>query len=187
MINFYQKDIALSALDSKSCVCVCTYTMCQEQTLCMFYTCKVRTFDKEWTHSRFAVGFSLRFGLVILDNPGIDHKIMGWPESALGIDIISRIILYMNKSPLLVKITYILISASHAKCWPFKYWWSAFSSKVCKKILVRPWWRSYVCVCVCVCMCVCVCVCVHCLSKKQILGTLNSPPLFSYTAERGDF
>ncbi len=58
-------------------VCVCAYTMCQERTLCMFYTCEVRTFDHEWTHSRSAVGFSYRFGLVILENPGIDHKIMG--------------------------------------------------------------------------------------------------------------
>ncbi len=63
----------------------------------------------------------------------------------------------MNKTPLLVKITCILVSTSHDKCWPFKYCWSALSSKVCKKIRVRPWWRSYVCVCVCVCMCVCVC------------------------------
>ncbi len=66
------------------CVCVCvhmrarvrTYTMCQEWTLCMFYTCEVRTFDQEWTHLKSAVGFSLRFGLVILENIGIDHKIM---------------------------------------------------------------------------------------------------------------
>ncbi len=56
------------------CVCVwggCTYTMCQERTLCMFYTCEVQTFDQGWTHSRSAVGFSLRFGLVFLENPGI--------------------------------------------------------------------------------------------------------------------
>ncbi len=59
-------------------VCVCTYMMwmCQERTLCIFYTCEVRTFDQEQTHSRSAVSFSLRFGLVILGNPGIDHKIM---------------------------------------------------------------------------------------------------------------
>ncbi len=55
----------------------------------------------------------------------------------------------MNKSSLLVKITYILVSTSHAKYWPLKYWWSALSSKVCKKIQVRPWWRSYVCLFVC--------------------------------------
>ncbi len=61
------------------CVCVClfAYTMCQERTLCMFYTCKVQIFDQERTHSRSAVGFSLRFGFVTLENPGIDHKIMG--------------------------------------------------------------------------------------------------------------
>ncbi len=58
-------------------VCVRTYTMCQERTLCMFYTCEVRTFDQERTHSRSAVSFNLRFGLVTLENPGIDHKIMG--------------------------------------------------------------------------------------------------------------
>ncbi len=50
----------------------------------------------------------------------------------------------MNKSSLLVKIIYILVTTSHAKCWPFKYWWSALSSKLCKKIRVRPCWRSYI-------------------------------------------
>ncbi len=61
------------------CVCVCVYTdtMCQEWTLCMFYTSEVRTFDQERTHLRSAVGFNLRFGLVTIENPGIDHKIMG--------------------------------------------------------------------------------------------------------------
>ncbi len=58
----------------------------------------------------------------------------------------------MNKSSLLVKITYILVSMSHVTCWPFKYWWSALSSKACKKIQVRPQWRSYMYVCVCVCL-----------------------------------
>ncbi len=37
---------------------VCTYTVCQERTLCMFCTCEVRTFDKGRTHSRSAVGFT---------------------------------------------------------------------------------------------------------------------------------
>ncbi len=60
----------------------------------------------------------------------------------------------MNKSLLLVKITYILASISHAECWPFKYWWSALSSKVCKKIWVYGEVTS-------VCVCVCVCVCIH--------------------------
>ncbi len=101
----YSTEIAKYLCALCVCVCVCTYTMCQEQTLCMFYTCKVRTFDQERTHPRSTVGFSIRFGLVILEKPGIDHKIMGWPESALGIEIISQIILYMNKNPLLVKIT----------------------------------------------------------------------------------
>ncbi len=56
--------------------CVCTYMMCQERTLYMFYTCEVQTFDQERTHLRSALGFSLKFGLVILENPCIDHKIM---------------------------------------------------------------------------------------------------------------
>ncbi len=55
------------------CVCVCvharTYTMCQERTLCMFYTCEVQTFDQELTHLGSVVGLSLRFGLVTLENP----------------------------------------------------------------------------------------------------------------------
>ncbi len=38
---------------------------------------QLRTFDQERTHSRSAVGFNLRFGLVTVENPGIDHKIMG--------------------------------------------------------------------------------------------------------------
>ncbi len=54
------------------CVCVCVFdTMCQEQTLCMYSPCQERT------HSMSVVGFGIRFGLVILKNPGIDHKIMG--------------------------------------------------------------------------------------------------------------
>ncbi len=122
----------------------------------MFYTCEVRTFDQGQTHSRSAVGFSLRFGLVTLENSGIDHKIIGvaWVRSWYRNYFLNHFtILYMNKSSLLVKITYILVSTSHAKFWPFKYWWSALSSKVCKKIRVRPWWRSCVCVCVCACTC----------------------------------
>ncbi len=69
--------------DKNLLVCVYTYTMCQERILCMFYTCEVRTFNQEQTHSRFAVGFNLRFELVILENLGIDHKIMGvaWVRS----------------------------------------------------------------------------------------------------------
>ncbi len=55
----------------------CTYTMCQERTSCMFYTCEVQTFNQERTHSTSPVGFNLRFGLVTLEDPGIDKKIMG--------------------------------------------------------------------------------------------------------------
>ncbi len=32
--------------------------------------------------------------------------------------------LSINKSPLSVKTSYITARISHAKCWPFKYWWS---------------------------------------------------------------
>ncbi len=60
----------------------------------------------------------------------------------------------MNKSLLLVKITYILVSTSHAKWWPFKYCWrSVLSSKGYKEIPPPPRGWS-VCVCVCVCVCV---------------------------------
>ncbi len=61
-----------------------------------------------------AVSFGIRFGLVILENPGTDHKIMGY-ESALGIEIISRIILTMNESPLLIKTAHIPVRTSRAK------------------------------------------------------------------------
>ncbi len=57
--------------------------------------------------------FGFSFGLVILETPGIDHKIIQ-PESALGIESISLIILYMNESLLLVKIAYIPVHTSHA-------------------------------------------------------------------------
>ncbi len=74
-------------------VCVCvrlhahTYTTRQERTLCMFCTCQERhvnvlympraDFQQGWTHSMSAVGFGFSFGLVILENPGIDPKIIG--------------------------------------------------------------------------------------------------------------
>ncbi len=77
-------------------------------------------------------------------------KLWGSPEFTLGIKIISWIILYMNQNPLLFKTSYIPVHISHPKCRLFKYWWSALSSKVCKKIQVRSWWRSYTCVYACV-------------------------------------
>ncbi len=43
---------------------------------------------------------------------------------------------------LLVKTAYIPDHTPHTKCWPFKYWWSALSSKVCQKIWVHSWWSS---------------------------------------------
>ncbi len=45
--------------------------MCQEQTVCIYCPCQERT------HSMSAVGFGIKFGQLILENPGIDHKIMG--------------------------------------------------------------------------------------------------------------
>ncbi len=58
-------------------VCVCFDTMYQERTLCMYSPCQERTSNQEQTHSMSAVGFGIRIGLVILENPGIDHKIVG--------------------------------------------------------------------------------------------------------------
>ncbi len=98
------------------CVCVCVDTMCQGRTLCMYSPCQERTCNQEQTHSMPAVGFGIRFGLVIIENPETDHKIMGQLESVLGIESISRIILYINESPLLVKTSHILVHTSHAKC-----------------------------------------------------------------------
>ncbi len=97
------------------------------------------------------VGFGFSFRLVILENPGTDCKI---------IEIVSRIVLYMNESALLVKTSYISVHTLHAKCRPFKYRWWALSSKVCKRIWV-PWWRSCVRMCVYIVsiplrLCVCV-------------------------------
>ncbi len=65
---------------------MCVYIMCEEWTLCMFCTCQEQTFDPEWTSSMSIVGFDFSFGLVILENPGI------------GIEMLSRIMLYMNES-----------------------------------------------------------------------------------------
>ncbi len=62
-----------------------------------------------------AVGFSISFGLSLLKNPEIDHKIMGVAESTFGIEIISWIILCMNGSPLLVKTSHIPVRTSHVK------------------------------------------------------------------------
>ncbi len=67
-------------------------------------------------------------------------KPRNWPKN-YGV---SWTILYMNENPLLVKIAYIPVRTSRSKWWPFKYWWSALPSKVCKKVQVRSWWRSYI-------------------------------------------
>ncbi len=55
---------------------VCVDTMCQERTLCMYSPCQERTSDPEQKHSMSAIGFGIRFGIMILETPGIDHKIM---------------------------------------------------------------------------------------------------------------
>ncbi len=85
------------------CVCGGRGTMCQGRTLRIYSPCQERTSNQEQTHSMSAVSFGIRFGHIILENLGIDHQIRGSPESALGIEIISRIILTMNESSLLVK------------------------------------------------------------------------------------
>ncbi len=51
--------------------CVCVYIMCQERTLCMYSPSQERTLNQEQTHSMSAVGFGIRFGLIILQNPGM--------------------------------------------------------------------------------------------------------------------
>ncbi len=51
-----------------ACLCVCWHNVPRAD---MYYPCR------EGTHSMAAVGFGIRFGLVIFENPGIDHKIMG--------------------------------------------------------------------------------------------------------------
>ncbi len=80
--------------------------------------------------------------------------------------------LYINKSALLVKILYNPVRTLHAKCWPFKYWWSDLSSKVCKKIHVRSWWNS--CVHATVCMHLCVCVFTQCAKSGLYACTLHA-------------
>ncbi len=59
------------------CVCVCFDTMCQGRTLCMYSPYQERTSNQEQIHSMSVIGFGIRFGLIILENPGINHKIMG--------------------------------------------------------------------------------------------------------------
>ncbi len=51
--------------------------MYQGRTVCTFSPCQERTSNQMQTHSMSAVGFGIRFGFVILENTGIDHKIMG--------------------------------------------------------------------------------------------------------------
>ncbi len=65
---------------------------CKERTCCMFCTYQERTSNQEWTHSMSAVCFGFCLSLIILENNGIKPKIMGQPEFALGIEIISQIL-----------------------------------------------------------------------------------------------
>ncbi len=99
------------------------------------------------------VGFGFSFGLVIFINLGIDPKIIGVACVRSSQWNYYSNHLYMNESPLLVKISYIPVCILCAKCWPFKYWRTALSSEICKKIRVHLLLRSsaYVQVCACVC------------------------------------
>ncbi len=135
--------------------------MCQERTLCMYSPCQELTSNQERRTRCLLLVLVSDLYSSSLKTQELTIKLWGQPESTLGIEIISRIILNMNESPLLVKTSHIPVCTSHAKCWPFKYWWFALSSKVCNKIQVRSWWRLCVCVYVYVCVCVCVCVCVY--------------------------
>ncbi len=80
-------------------------------------------------------------------------QLWGWPESALGIAIISRIILYTNKSPLLVKITYIVVSTSHASVDHPNIDGPSLAVKCVRKFGCALGEEVSVCVCVCVCAC----------------------------------
>ncbi len=69
---------------SRLCMCVCVgggegarvLTRCAKSGHCACSThAKCGPLTKS-THSTSAVGFGIRFGLVILENPGIDYKIM---------------------------------------------------------------------------------------------------------------
>ncbi len=78
---FYREGMCVHAcMRARVCVYVGwgrrVYTMCQKRSLCMYSPCQEWTSNQEKTHSIPAVGFGIRFGLVILENPGIDHKIM---------------------------------------------------------------------------------------------------------------
>ncbi len=47
------------------CVSPCN-SMSKKIKLCMFFTCEKRTFNKEWTYTKFPTGFGFSFELVIL-------------------------------------------------------------------------------------------------------------------------
>ncbi len=71
------------------CVCVCArvYTMCQEWTLCMYSPCQERTSNQEQNHSMSAIGFGIRFGLLILKNPGINQNYGGSLSLSLALKL----------------------------------------------------------------------------------------------------
>ncbi len=86
------------------CVCVCIHrvgvclcvlrvlTKCVRSGLCACTLPAKSGLPTKSRHSTSAVGFGIRFGLVILENPLIDHKILGVVLICLVIEIISRII-----------------------------------------------------------------------------------------------
>ncbi len=132
--------LSLSLSLARLRVCVCVLTQCAKNGLC---ACTLHATSGLPTTSRHT-----RCLLFVLASDSdltssktreLTIKLWGKPESVLDIEIISRIILTTIKSPLLVKTSHIPVHTSHAKGWPFKYWWSVLSSKVCKKIQVHFW------------------------------------------------
>ncbi len=100
------------------------FTQCAKRGL---FACTLHAKSGFLTKSRHTrcllLGFGMRFGLVILETPEIDHKIMevAW-ICPWHWNYISNHFNYKWKSPLLVKTSHIPVRTSHAKCWPFKYW-----------------------------------------------------------------
>ncbi len=132
-------------------VCRCVYIMCEEWILCMFRTCQLQTSDQEQTHSMSTVGFGFSFQLVILENLRIYLEIMRRslrPLLALKIFLKSFM---PKKGTHLVKTSYIPVHTSHAKCWPFKYWFFTTLGGVVKN------------------MGVCGCVCTYTKGQKRTL------------------
>ncbi len=142
------------------CRYVCVFTWCAKSVYC---ACSTHAKCEPLTESGHTRGpllvLSSDSDSSFLKIQDLAIKLWAKLESALGIEIISRIILYMNKSHLLVKITYILVSTSDAKWWPFKYWWYNLTVKCVKKFKSALGEVTFVCVYVFISVCkVCVCV-----------------------------